>query len=115
MPTRVDGELFAAAKTFGAVHSRSAAQQIDHWARIGREFEASARVSHRDVEAVLSGDGSYDALHEREQAIVRASWDEQIADRLSELNLEREFRANATGWVEADADGEPIHRSSADA
>ncbi|MGI8947595.1 MAG: TA system antitoxin ParD family protein [Ornithinimicrobium sp.] len=42
------------------MHSRSAAQQINHWARIGRELEASGKVSQRDIEAVLAGDGSYD-------------------------------------------------------
>jgi hypothetical protein len=114
MPTRVDGELFAAAKSVGAVHSRSAAQQLDHWARIGRELESSAAVTHRDIEAVLAGDGSYDALHEREQAIVRAAWDEQIAARLSALNLEREFRAAGTPWVESDTDGKTVRRSAAD-
>src|SRR5680860_1800596 len=37
MPMRVDGDLFEAAKSVGAVASRSAAQQISHWARIGSE------------------------------------------------------------------------------
>ena len=92
MPTRVDGDLFAAAKSSGAVNSRSAAQQIAHWARIGRELEASTGVNHRDIESVLAGDGSYDALQEREQAIVRSAWDERIASRLSSLDLGSEVR-----------------------
>src|SRR3546814_6456972 len=87
MPTRIDGELFAAAKSCGVLNSRSAAQQIDHWARIGRELESSANLSHRDIQAVLAGDGSYDRLQEREQAIVRATWDEQIAQRIGSVNL----------------------------
>lgn len=115
MPTRVDGDLFAAAKSSGAVHSRSAAQQIAHWARIGREFEASAGVSHRHVEAVLAGDGSYDALQEREQAIVRTTWDDQIAQRLSSLNLEREFETAGASWVEADDEGSLVARDPAGA
>ncbi|TFC12527.1 hypothetical protein [Cryobacterium sp. MDB2-10] len=41
---RVDGGLFEAAKTAGAVATRSAAEQIRHWARIGREFENAAQV-----------------------------------------------------------------------
>lgn len=112
MPTRVSGELFAAAKSSGAVHSRSAAQQIDHWARIGRELEASTGVSQRDVEAVLAGDGSYDALQEREQAIVRGTWDEQIADRLSSLDLEQRFQAAGVEWVEGDDDGNLVTRGA---
>ena len=110
MPTRVDGDLFAAAKSSGAVHSRSAAQQIAHWARIGREFEASNGVNHRDIEAVLAGDGSYDDLQEREQAIVRGTWDEQVAERLSSLNLEKKLKAAGFDWVEADDEGNLVAR-----
>ena len=108
MPTRVDGDLFDAAKSLGAVNSRSAAQQINHWARIGREFEASGRVSQRDIERVLVGDGSYDTLGEREQAIVRASWDEQVAARISALDLEAEFTDAGDTWSEADEAGRLI-------
>lgn len=114
IPTRVDGDLFAAAKSSGAVHSRSAAQQLAHWARIGREFEASASVSHRDIEAVLAGGGSYDALQEREQAIVRGTWDQQIAERLATLDLEQNFQATGRNWVEADARGNLVARSADD-
>lgn len=115
MPTRVDGDLFAAAKSSGAVHSRSAAQQITHWARVGRELEASTSLSHRDIEALLSGGGSYDALREREQAIVRGTWDEQIAERLSSLDLEQTFQAAGVAWVEADDEGKLVARGPAGA
>lgn len=110
MPTRVDGDLFDAAKSVAAVNSRSAAQQINHWARIGREVEASGRISQRDVERVLAGDGSYDALSEREQAIVRANWDEQVADRIARLDLETEFTDAGEIWSEADAGGRVFKR-----
>ena len=115
MPTRVDGDLFAAAKSSGAVNSRSAAQQIAHWARIGRELEASTGVNHRDIESVLAGDGSYDALQEREQAIVRSAWDERIASRLSSLDLEARFEAAGIDWVEADDAGNVVTRHAAEA
>ena len=110
MPTRVDGQLFDAAKSVGAVNSRSAAQQINHWARIGREFEASGRVSQRDIERVLAGDGSYDTLGEREQAIVRASWDERVAARIAALDFETEFADAGETWSEADDAGRLIAR-----
>lgn len=107
MPTRIDGELFAAAKSSGALHSRSAAQQIDHWARIGRELESS-NISHRDIEAVLAGDGSYDALHEREQAIVRATWDEALAGRIADFDLKHVVADAGVGWVENDERGNVV-------
>ena len=73
MPTRIDGELFEAAKSIGAVTSRSAAQQIAYWARIGREIEAAPSTNQRDIQRVLAGQSEYDSLSERGQAVVRAS------------------------------------------
>jgi hypothetical protein len=78
MPTRIDGELFAAAKAAGELYSRSAAQQLDHWARIGRELEASPVVTHDAIRKVLTGQASYDDLSGNSQAVVRVAWDEQM-------------------------------------
>lgn len=110
MPTRIDGELFAAAKAAGEVHSRSAAQQLDHWARIGRQLEASPAITHDAIERVLAGTLPCDAVAEPEQALVRTAWDEQIAARISELDFAEEFAASGSGWVEADADGNVVER-----
>ena len=111
MPIRVDRDLFDAASSTGAAHSRSAAQQLSHWARIGREFEAASKVSQRDIERVLAGDGSYDRLAENEQAIVRAVWDERVAQRIAALNYETEFRARGESWSTLDDKGRVIEKS----
>lgn len=105
MPIRVDGDLFDVAKAVGAVSSRSAAQQFSHWARIGRELEAAPAVSLREIQRVLAGEAEYDNLGERAQAVVRASWDEQIAERAASLNLAAEFTTVGRSWTEADAQG----------
>lgn len=110
MPTRVDGDLFEAARSSGALNSRSAAQQLSHWARIGREFEASGKVSQRDIERVLAGNMPYDDVEEREQAIIRATWDERIAERIAHLDLAKEFSAAGETWSEIDADGNIVTR-----
>ena len=67
------------------------------------------------MEAVLAGDGSYDALQERAQAIVRTTWDEQIAERLATLNLEQEFETAGASWVDADDEGNLVARDPAGA
>ncbi|SDK35630.1 ParD-like antitoxin of type II toxin-antitoxin system [Cryobacterium psychrotolerans] len=115
MPMRVDGDLFEAAKSVGAVASRSAAQQISHWARIGRELEASPGTSPRDVQRVLAGEAGYkyDNLGERDQAVVRASWDEQLDERRAKLNLATEFAKSGRSWSEADAQGHLVKRHHA--
>lgn len=112
MPTRVDGELFDAAKSAGATVSRSAAQQINHWARIGRELEASPGTSLRDIQRVLAGKAPYDDLGERDQAIVRASWDESMADRRERLDLASEFEQSGRSWTDADEAGVPVRRGN---
>lgn len=107
---RVDGDLFEAAKPVGAVSSRSAAQQISHWARIGRELEASPATTQREIQRVLAGVSSYDSLTEREQAIVRAEWDDQVVERLGALDLAAEFTAAGRSWTDADEHGRPVLR-----
>jgi len=96
-PLRIDDDVYASAKSVGALVGRSASQQITHWARIGRELEAADEVSLRAVARVLSGRGDYDALNHYEQAVVRASWTERMAARLAELDLEQEFVAAGEG------------------
>jgi hypothetical protein len=110
MPTRIDGDLFEAAKAAGQVHSRSAAQQLDHWARIGRELEASPAVTHDTIERVLTGRIAYDDVDDRSQAVVRAAWDEQIAKRISGLDFTERLDSTGAPWAEADDDGNVVVR-----
>jgi hypothetical protein len=110
-PTRIDEDVANAAKAAGELLSRSAAQQVNHWARIGRELEASKSVSQREVAQVLGGRSSYDALNVREQAIVRAEWNERMTALREGMDLAAEFSAAGQGWVEADADGKVVERS----
>ncbi|MGV8881140.1 MAG: TA system antitoxin ParD family protein [Rhodoglobus sp.] len=113
MPTRIDGYLFDSAKAIGAIASRSAAQQLAHWARIGREIEASPATSQRDIQRVLAGESAYDALAERDKAVVRANWDEQVEKRIANLDLAAEFTAAGRSWTDADEQGEPVARTGA--
>jgi hypothetical protein len=65
----------------------------------------SPQVNHRAIEQVLAGDGSYDLLGEREQAVVRGAWRERAAALRDALNYERDFTAAGESYSEADADG----------
>ncbi|MBN7374161.1 TA system antitoxin ParD family protein [Mycobacteroides abscessus] len=111
-PTRVDEDLWNAAVASALAQHRSAVQQINRWIRIGRELEASPGVSQRDIQRVLVGDGTYDDLSEREQAIVRAEWDQRIAERRDGLDLEAEFAATGQSWSESDDAGNLIIRGT---
>ncbi|MCL6424040.1 ParD-like family protein [Brachybacterium sp. JHP9] len=102
-PTRLPEDIYAAASAIAPGHGRTPAQQIAHWARIGREFE---RVPLRHVESVLTGTRSYDDLTDREQAIARAEIDKRMEETRASLDLEAEFLAQGiTSWVSTDEHG----------
>lgn len=108
-PIRIDDELYASAGIVGPIMSRSASQQIAHWARIGRELEASD-VSACDIAAVLAGARSYDDLDDRAQAVVRAEWQERVDRFLASLDLRAEFEAAGESYAELDDDGNVVVR-----
>jgi hypothetical protein len=111
-PTRIDDDLFEAAKAAAATQSRSAAQQVNHWARIGRQLEASGSVSQRDIARVLAGTHSYDALDPLSQAVVRTEWDEQMRAVRESLDFTAKLTAAGLPWAEADEAGQTVQRQS---
>lgn len=66
--------------------------------------------NRRDVRRVLAGETPYDDLDERSQTIVRASWNEQAAERLACLDLAAEFTQAGRSWTEANEQGAPVVR-----
>lgn len=113
-PTRFDAALFESAQAAGVRTHRSAAQQLAHWARLGRELEAASGLSQRDIDRVLAGQLSYDDIGDREQAAVRTAWREGIDTDLTSLDLQARFEAQGrTRWSEADEQGNvTVHETS---
>ena len=103
-PIRVDEDIHAFATSVAPLMSRSTAQQVSHWARIGKELEASPSVSLRAIEQVLECGASYDDLNSYEQAVVRAEWAERTEQRRRALDLSAEFAAQGRSYVELDDD-----------
>jgi hypothetical protein len=97
----------------GAIMDRSAAQQISHWARIGREIEATASVSHRAIAEVLTNRAHYDELTPEEQAVIRAEWRDRLEARRSRLDLAKRFVQEGRTYVELDDRGTVIKRGRA--
>lgn len=105
-PIRLDRELDASAREVARLMSRSVAEQVSHWARLGRELERSPDVSVAQVRAVLAGERGYDQLGASEQALVRAGWDERIDQVLGALDLSAAFAAQGHRYAELDAQGQ---------
>ena len=62
---RIGDEWYAQVQQEAALMSRSIAQQLEHWGRIGAALEA-AGVTHDQVRAILGGD-----LRARERAFMK--------------------------------------------
>ncbi len=104
-PVRIGSDLFESARRAGGAQERSAAQQISHWARIGRELEASASVTVAEHRR-LADAAAYDDMSPTEQALVRAQWEVAIGDAIGELDLRRHFASEGKRFVVvADARG----------
>lgn len=107
-PTRLPADIYESAAAVAAAASRTVPQQIAYWARIGRELEMSPQLNHRSIAQVLAGDGSYDRLGEREQAVVRGAWAQRMRVLREGLNYEDEFVSQGESYSEADDDGDVI-------
>lgn len=112
-PARIDDDLYASAKLAAEVQSRSTSQQVVHWARIGREIEASSSISSREIAEVLAGSRPYDDLGPRAQAVVRSEWATRMDDRREALDLAEQFAAEGRTWVELDDGGAVVQRGGA--
>ena len=78
--TRVAADLVDSAAAEGARQSRSAKQQLDHWARVGRAVSAQHTASRRRVEAALADQLSTAELTVEEGVVFNA----EIAATLEE-------------------------------
>jgi len=117
-PVRLEAEITDAARGEATRMSRSVAQQVSHWARIGRELERSPEVSADQIRRVLDGGGDYDTLSTKEQAVVRAVWSGRIDSLRTGLRLDKTFRETGHRYAELDQNGdvivrEPIARKAA--
>ena len=77
-PTRIAPDVYAAAQQAAVRESRSAAEQINHWARLGQSLALSQSASRRRVEAVLAGSLPMSVLRPEEREVVNAELDAAI-------------------------------------
>ena len=81
--TRVAADLMDSAAAEGARQSRSAKQQLDHWARVGRAVSSQHSAARRRVEAALAGDLELGELSAEEGVVfnaeIAAGIDESLA------------------------------------
>jgi hypothetical protein len=84
--TRVAADLMESAMTEGARQSRSAKQQLDHWARVGRAVSSQQSAARRRVESALAGDLDTNDLSVEEGVVFNAEISAAIEESLARTN-----------------------------
>jgi phytoene/squalene synthetase len=84
--TRVAADLVDSAAAEGARQSRSAKQQLDHWARVGRAVSSQHTASRRRVEAALAGHVATSELSAEEGVVFNAEISAAIEENLARSN-----------------------------
>jgi ParD-like antitoxin of type II bacterial toxin-antitoxin system len=105
VPTRFAADLFESAQVEGARESRSAKQQLDHWARVGRSVSMHQTTARRRIEAVLAGEIDLDELSDEEQVVANAEIDTAIEERANSTSFGAQLRTAGIATVALDADG----------
>jgi hypothetical protein len=84
--TRVAADLMESATVEGARQSRSAKQQLDHWARVGRAVSSHQSASRRRVEAAMAGELGLDELTAEEGVVFNAEISAALEESLAGTN-----------------------------
>jgi hypothetical protein len=106
--TRVAADLVESAAVEGARQSRSAKQQLDHWARVGRAVSSHQTASRHRVEAALAGDLDVTALADEEGVVFNAEISAAIEESLATTNYGDVLAGRGITMVALDDDGEIV-------
>ncbi|MGV0812869.1 hypothetical protein ABQF34_12995 [Mycolicibacterium boenickei] len=106
--TRFAADLIDSAAAEGARQSRSAKQQLDHWARVGRAVSSQHSAARRKVEAALAGDIPLRDLTDEEGAVLNAEIAASIEESLARTDYGATLAARGITTVALDENGEIV-------
>ncbi|KQH80450.1 hypothetical protein AO501_15745 [Mycobacterium gordonae] len=104
--TRFAADLMDSAAAEGARQSRSAKQQLDHWARVGRAVSAQQTAARRKVESALAGDTPLRDLTPEEGVVFNAEIAAAIEENLASTDYGKTLAARGITTVALNEDGE---------
>jgi hypothetical protein len=105
-PTRVSSDLLDSAVVEGAKESRSAKQQLEHWARVGRSVCARQTASRHRVEAAMAGALPVEQLSDEEGIVFDSEVQSRLQARLRTTNLGAVLAARGVSTVALNEHGE---------
>ena len=104
--TRFAADLVDAAAAEGARESRSAKQQLDHWARVGRAVSQTESTARRRIEAALAGTLPMRELTAEEGVVFNAEISAAVEENLAGTHYGRILAAEGVTTVALDEHGQ---------
>ena len=104
-PTRFASDLLESAAVEGKRESRSAKQQLDYWARVGRSVSMHQTAARRRVVAALAGELPFADLTEAERLVVNADLDASIQMQAQSVSFGERLAAGGVTTVALDDEG----------
>jgi hypothetical protein len=108
--TRLPVDLIEAAEAEGRDEHRSAAKQIEHWARFGMYFDRQTGASRRRVQRAIAGELPIGQLDDDEQVVANAAIDASISTAANETSFADRLAARGVTTVTMDAQGHMVRR-----
>ncbi|HEY2436147.1 MAG TPA: hypothetical protein VGH93_03140 [Solirubrobacteraceae bacterium] len=105
-PTRVPSDLLDSAVVEGAKENRSAKQQLEYWARVGRSVCARQTASRYRVEAALAGTLPVEDLSDEEGTVFDSEVESRLEARLRATDLGAVLAARGVTTVALNEHGE---------
>jgi ParD-like antitoxin of type II bacterial toxin-antitoxin system len=103
--------LLDSAAAEGARQSRSAKQQLDHWARVGCAVSSRHSAARRKVEAALLGELALAELGVEEGVVFNAEISAAIQERLADANYGEVLAGRGITTVALNEEGDIVeHR-----
>ncbi|NLE80638.1 MAG: hypothetical protein GX610_13840 [Rhodococcus sp.] len=106
--TRFSSDLVDAAANEGERENRSARQQLEHWARVGREVSDQRQVARRRVEAALAGRMPLSELSAEEGVVFNAEIAAALEESLSTGNHVADRAAQGRASIVLDEQGRVV-------
>lgn len=109
-PVRVAADLFHDAMLAGDANSRSAAQQIDYWARVGREVVTAESAARDRIVNAVAGHAPLSLWNAEERVLANAEIDTAIETTAASVDFAARLAAEGVATVTMNADGQMIRR-----
>lgn len=108
--TRLPVDLIEAAEAEGREEHRSAAKQLEHWARFGMFFDRQTSSSRRRIQRAVAGEVSLGDLDDDERTVANAAINAAISAAANEVSFADRLAARGVTTVVMDDEGQMVRR-----